>query len=228
MPYKDPEKAKAAKKKYDEKRAGRTRNFATVVYPESAPDNWIDILNEYHVATLISPLHDCDIDPSGNLKKPHYHVLLIFEGPKDFDNQVKPIFDSIGAVGRELVNSVRGYARYLCHLDNPEKHQYDVNDVRQLGGADYLGLIQLPTDDIQILKDIFLFIRKNEIYSMAEFLDVVAVHRPEWFSTVALSRGYIVDKYIKSRAWERDTGYQRVTERGGNIVDPNTGEIFER
>lgn len=225
MPYKDPEKAKAAKKKYDEKRAGRTRNFATVVYPESAPDDWIDILSEYHVATLISPLHDRDIDPNGNLKKPHYHVLLIFEGPKDFNNQVKPIFDSIGAVGRELVNSVRGYARYLCHLDNPEKHQYDVNDVRQLGGADYLAITQLPTDDIKMLMDIFAYVREHNIYSLADLLDLCAIHRPEWFSLIALSRGYIVDKYLKSITWERDTGYQRVSECSCNVVDPETGEI---
>lgn len=228
MPIKDPEKKKEAQKRADAKRAGRTRNFATIVYPESAPENWREILDDLHVPTLISPLHDRDTNPNGEIKKAHYHVLMMWESPMNFATQIAPIFESIGAVGREQVNSARGYARYLCHMDNPEKHQYDMREVTQLGGANYLGLIQLPTDDIQMLKDIFSFIRKNEIYSMAEFLDVIAAHRPEWFSTVALSRGYIVDKYIKSRAWERDTGYQRVTERGGDIVDPNTGEIFEQ
>ena len=98
----------------------RVRNFATVVYPESAPENWIDILNEYHVACLISPLHNRDIDPDLNIKKPHYHVLIMFEGKKNYETQVKPIFDSIGGVGREYVQSIRGYARYLCHLNIAE------------------------------------------------------------------------------------------------------------
>ena len=44
MPIKDPEKKRAAQKRADEKRAGRTRNFATVVYPESAPADWMDRL----------------------------------------------------------------------------------------------------------------------------------------------------------------------------------------
>ena len=113
MPYKDRDKEKESKAKHDARRSGRTRNFATVVYPESAPDDWIEKLEELHVAVLISPLHDKDKNPSGESKKPHYHVLLMFEGPKDFETQIQPIFDSIGAVGRELVNSVRGYARYL-------------------------------------------------------------------------------------------------------------------
>ena len=119
MPYKDKDKEKESKARYEAKRSGRTRNFATVVYPESAPEDWINKLEELHVAVLVSPLHDKDINPSGEPKIPHYHVLLMFESPKDFETQIQPIFDSIGAVGRELVNSARGYARYLCHLYNP-------------------------------------------------------------------------------------------------------------
>lgn len=37
---------------------GRTRNFATIVYPESAPENWKSILENEIVPALISPLHD--------------------------------------------------------------------------------------------------------------------------------------------------------------------------
>lgn len=43
----------------------RTRNFATVVYPESAPENWERILEEHCVPAFISPLHDKDIDAEG-------------------------------------------------------------------------------------------------------------------------------------------------------------------
>ena len=40
----------------------RYRNFACVVYPESAPDNWQSILSDHHISAFISPLHDKDID----------------------------------------------------------------------------------------------------------------------------------------------------------------------
>ena len=217
MPIKDPEKKRAAQKRADEKRAGRTRNFATVVYPESAPADWMDRLNDYHVAALVSPLHDRDTNPSGEPKKPHYHVMLIFEGPKEFETQVKPIFD-------EMVNSARGYARYLCHLDNPEKAQYDPAEVRCMGGADYYGITNLPTDDIKMLGEIMSYIREQEIYSFAEFLEGCQLLRPDWYSLAALSRGWIIREYIKSLAWEKETGYVRVSDRAP-AADPATGEV---
>ena len=40
----------------------RTRNYACVVYPESAPKHWISILDSFHVASFISPLHEHDVD----------------------------------------------------------------------------------------------------------------------------------------------------------------------
>ena len=53
---------------------GRTRNFATVIYPESAPSDWKEILNQEFIPAFISPLHDRDTNPTGEPKKPHYHV----------------------------------------------------------------------------------------------------------------------------------------------------------
>ena len=119
--------------------SARYRNFATVVYPESAPENWKDIFSSFKIPSFISPLHDCDKNLNDEPKKPHYHVMIMFEGKKSFE-QVQEIFDQIGGVGCELVNSVRGYSRYLCHLDNPEKYQYNVEDVVSFGGADYFAM----------------------------------------------------------------------------------------
>ena len=58
----------------------RGRNFATMVYPESAPENWREILAGYFIPAFISPLHDKDLNPTGEPKKPHHHVMLMFEG----------------------------------------------------------------------------------------------------------------------------------------------------
>lgn len=217
MPTKDSEKLKAARARADAKRVGRTRNFATVVYPDSAPADWKEKLNQLHVAAFISPLHDKDVNPNGELKKAHYHVLVMFEGPKDYDTQVKPIFDEIGAVGREIVNSARGYARYLCHLDNPEKATYSPSEVLCMGGADYYGVVTLPTDDLKVITEIKRFCRENEIYSLAEIIDIAESLHPEWYSTIVMSRCYVIDKYIKSLEWERASGYVRVENRTGKL-----------
>ena len=218
MPTKDPEKKKAKQARADAKRAGRTRNFATVVYPESAPADWMERLDQHHIAALVSPLHDRDKNPSGEPKKPHYHVLLMFESPADYESKVAPIFAEIGGVGREVVGSARGYARYLCHLDNPEKAQYDPTDVRSLGGADYFAVTNLPTDDVKMLAEMMQFIREAGIYSFAEFLEMSQIQNPQWFSVAALSRGWVIKEYIKSLAWECESGYVRAVER--NSVAP--------
>lgn len=130
----------------------KTRNYYTVVYPDSAPKNWIDVLSEERVPAFVSPLHDADVNPDGEAKKPHWHVMIMFDGPKPAD-RARAIFDKIGGVGCDAVVSVRGYARYLCHLDNPEKHQYDQGDVRQLSGADYVAAIGLPTDKYKAVQE---------------------------------------------------------------------------
>ena len=163
-------------------------------------------LDQCHVAALVSPLHDRDTNPSGEPKKPHYHVLLMFESPADYESKVAPIFAEIGAVGRETVNSARGYARYLCHLDNPEKAQYSPSEVRCMGGANFYAVTNLPTDDIEMLGEVFSFIREQGIYSLAELMDLTQIHHPDWFYMIVMSRCYVIDKYIKSLAWEQETG----------------------
>lgn len=91
----------------------RTRNFATVVYPDSAPEGWQELLVQQFVPALVSPLHDRDINPTGEPKKPHYHVILAFDNVKTIE-QAQEVFSVIGGVGCEPVKSLRAYTRYPC------------------------------------------------------------------------------------------------------------------
>lgn len=157
----------------------RSRNFATVVYPESAPEDWQDILARHCVPAFISPLHDRDVNPGGEPKKPHYHVVLMFEGKKSIP-QVTEIFESIGGVGCEVVKSIRGYARYLCHLDNPEKAQYNIDDVRSIA-SDYIGTIGLAIDKHVALGEMQDFCEKYNIYSFYLLCRYARENRTDWY-----------------------------------------------
>ena len=179
----------------------RYRNFATVVYPESAPDNWQSILADKFVPAFISPLHDRDIDPLNQPKKPHYHVVIMFEGKKSVE-QAFELFADIGGVGCEVVNSIRGYARYLCHLDNPEKAQYSTEDVRCLCGADYSGTCSLVIDKYKAIKDMRAFIKENNIYSYAKLFDYCAEERFDWFRVLCDNGTVVIKEYIKSLEWQ--------------------------
>lgn len=58
-----------AKKKSSLPADGRTRNWCAVVYPDSAPENWRDILDGQHICWVESPLHDQDVNPgTGEVK----------------------------------------------------------------------------------------------------------------------------------------------------------------
>lgn len=178
----------------------RVRNFATVVYPESAPSDWQEILSRQFIPAFISPLHDKDINPTGEPKKAHYHVMLMFEGKKSKE-QVQEIFSLIGGVGCEVVNSIRGYARYLCHLDNPEKYQYSVDDVRALCGSDYAGTIGLAIDKYKAIREMIAFCDEFNIFSYSDLLEYCSQERADWFRVLCDNGTLVMREYLKSKDW---------------------------
>lgn len=183
----------------------RFRNFATVLYPDSenTPENWLSILQDFKTPVLVSPFHDQDINPTGEPKKPHYHILIMFEGMKSQD-QVKELFDQIGGVGLETVNSIRGYARYLCHLDNPDKHQYSVSDVQQFSGADFIEIIGLPSDRYDIIGEMIDHCQSERIYSYATLLVYARHNRNDWFRILCDSGTIVMKEFLKSFRWESE------------------------
>lgn len=179
---------------------GRTRNYACVVYPESAPSNWQEIVSNAKIPVFISPLHDKDINPTGEPKKPHYHVMVMYETVKTKE-QAEDFFKTIGGVGCEVVNSVRGYARYLKHLDNPEKFQYQ-DDVTCYGGADYMHAIGTAADKAKSIREMVAWIEENDIICFADLFTYASINRSDWFDTLINSGAYVIKEFIKSRTWK--------------------------
>ena len=185
--------------------ARRFRNFATVVYPDSVntPEHWRSILEDFKTPILISPFHDQDLNVTGEAKKPHYHVLISFEGMKSPD-QVKELFDQVGGVGLETVNSLRGYARYLCHLDNPDKHQYSPADVLQLSGADFFEIIALPSDRYGLIGEMIDYCQAELVFSYAALLIYARSYREDWFRILCDSATIVMKEFLKSLRWEHE------------------------
>ncbi len=178
----------------------RTRNFACVVYPESAPEDWLDILSEMKIPAFVSPFHDLDVNPTGEVKKPHYHVMVMFEGKKSTE-QVLEIFDQIGGVGCEQVNSIRSYARYLCHLDNPDKTQYQPEDVKAFGGADYFGIINMAADKHRCIKEMIEFCKDNGLVAYKQLMDYALEFRYDWFRVLCDNGSIVMREYLRSHTW---------------------------
>lgn len=185
----------------------RYRNAATVVYPESAPENWLDILMSYKVPCFVSPLHDKDTNPTNEPKKAHFHVMVMNEGKKSTD-QFRQIFESIGGQGCERINSLRGYSRYLCHLDNPEKYQYPIEDVKSLCGADYMESIGLPSDKYKCIREILQWIEENDCDAFCDLLTYCSMFHDDWFRVLCDNSTYVVKEYLTSRTWKKEHGLE--------------------
>ena len=180
---------------------GRTRTWAMVVYPDSAPDNWQEILAEEHAPVLISPLHDSDMNADGTPKKAHWHVLLMYAGKKS-RKHIDELAKKLNAPKPQPVSDKRGYARYLVHADNPEKHQYSQDDVVCLGGADYLSHFESAADVDGTVGEMMDWLDEQGIVSFAALARYARANKPEWFRVLTSSRSYFLSQYCKSKQWE--------------------------
>lgn len=179
----------------------RTRIFGCVVYPDSAPDDWLSIISDEHVPVFVSPLHNQDINPDGEIKKAHYHVMVMYEGVKTEDQFIE-FRDRFGGVGTEIIASKRGYARYLCHLDNPEKFRYNIDDVLEFAGADYKDSISRDSDKYKTIKAMISYIRNNHVCAYTQFMDYCMDYEPEWFTCLCSSGTYVIKSYIEEQRKE--------------------------
>lgn len=181
------------------KKETRTRNWWFVLYPESAPPDWRDTLDELHIQYAISPLHDRDVDANGELKKPHWHVILVFEGVKSY-SQIKEITDSLNAPIPQAVNGLVGTVRYLVHRDNPDKAQYPAEEIVCGGGFDIAEVMnRSASDKRRIVREIYEFISMNDITEFYQLTDYAYHYNPDWFDILMDGHTVVFNAVIKSR-----------------------------
>ena len=100
----------------------KKRYWAMVLYPESAPINWLEILQNTGLPCAISPLHDKDINADNTPKKPHFHIILCYENPTTYKNVKENICDLLNQPIPQPLESIRGY--YLYGQDNDNNLLY--------------------------------------------------------------------------------------------------------
>lgn len=201
--------------------AGRTRNWSVIGYPESLKMGWLDILSEKGVQAIISPLHDKDVfikdieengaivHHKGDLKKAHFHIIFIFDSVKTSDqvyNLVKEISVEGGAVHPIAILNLRSSVRYLIHKDNPDKAQYQLEDVINIGGVDlekYITSDKEKEEDInERFLTIFNLIQEEDIDSFNTLVSLTLGLDYEYFSLVR-KNAFFFSQIIKDRFFQR-------------------------
>lgn len=175
------------------------RIFSGIGYKESMKENWIELLEETGLAIAVSPYHDSDINPDGEIKKAHYHILFKFEGPTTLKH-VMNLCSEIGIVQIKKIESLRGMYRYHLHLDNPEKYQYEDKDRILINGFDPRDADALTATEIdRITNDILGFIEDNDILEYRDLLHIFRENCMVNMLTVAKSHTVLFNSYIRSK-----------------------------
>lgn len=203
----------------------KARYWWFVLYPDSVPDNWLEFLQKTGLPFCVSPLHEYDVNPDGELKKPHYHVILCWSGPTTFSNVKKNITDPLGQPHPQYLMSVKGAYRYLTHQDNPEKYQYNDNDIRPYGGFninDYAELTISDEDRIYDSLENIIFQNKiSDLYQLIKFLDKDGLYELKSFIR---RHTYYVEKLLSSLRNSNYFGSEEYKKDFG--IDFETGEII--
>ena len=180
----------------------KKRNWAFIVWTDSVPTDWKDILQSTGLMFAISPLHDKDINPTGEQKKAHYHVIMTYDGPTTFNNALK-VAKSVNANTVQPLEQIRGYYRYFTHIDNPEKYQYDSNDITTINGFDINNYIELTyTEVIKYLAQIQQIIRDKKFLEYADLCDYLLDKDLKELHEIAISKTTFLKAYIDSRRFK--------------------------
>lgn len=170
----------------------KKRVWSIIGYPSSLPADWLQVLTETGLKVAISPLHDKDIkvlqqdfeedseNTSGIYKKPHYHIMLIWENPTTYNN-VLELALKINSKIIKPVESPVGMFWYHIHRyeRDPNKPMYDNKDRILLNGCSEDDFIDLDDDDKFTLKEIMTDM--IERYNIIDFLQLKRMIQKKYF-----------------------------------------------
>lgn len=178
----------------------KKRNWTFVLYEDSCAKDW----EEYLISTGVPfsyAYHDKDKTEIGEPKKPHYHVVLCFDGPITYSN-VSNYAKRVGAANDVVqpVGSVRGIVRYFCHKDNPDKYQYSEDIIQCRNGFDPSDYFCLTVTQQKAFKRKTIeFIQYNDIEEYADLIDVLMASDEVDMFDIASQNTFFFTQYIKSR-----------------------------
>jgi hypothetical protein len=220
-----------AEKRYDEKRAGqRTRNWAVIFYPEDLPEDWTSLIDAHHVKWVEGPIHDKDVNADGTPKKTHCHSLFIFENVKtleQIEELLKGIFGEsgtgaiIGVAKPQQATDRSAIVRYMAHMDNPEKAQYDVSKIIGHNGADVAEILKYSATETRLmLIAMEEFIEENGILEVADFSKAIRYDNPEWYTILTTKMTMYFTVFIRSCRHKAAKPPEIVK------IDSETGEVL--
>ena len=177
----------------------RSNKWTFLLYKESVPDNYLDILEEMHIPFVLSPWHDKDVNKeTGEFKKAHKHGVLFFDSLKSYSQVSDVLTSKLNTPAHvEIVMSPKGMYDYFIHAENPEKTRYNIEDIESGCGFE-LDKFLIENNSDKFLSTVIDII---EEHNFTEFNSLVRYARKEDIVLLNLivNKTYFFAKYLDSR-----------------------------
>ena len=112
---------------------------------------------------------------------------------------MKSLTEALGQPIPQPLEQIRGYYRYLTHKDNPDKAQYDENDIETINGFSIRDFVELTSSEVvSKKKEIQLLIRDLEIIEYSVLMDYLLDNSLEIEYEVAANHTIYFSTYIAS------------------------------
>ena len=179
----------------------RSNKWAFLIYEESTPSNYQDILEQMHIPYILSPWHNQDIDQStGLIKKSHKHGALFFDSLKSY-SQVSELLQQHLNTPRhiEIIMSPKGMFDYFIHASNSDKTLYDINDIESGCGCGFdLNQFLLDQGQSEVFNNIIDMIENHNFIEFQDLVMYARQHHPSYLNLI-IQRTYFFAKYLDSR-----------------------------
>ncbi|UGQ07096.1 replication protein [Streptococcus anginosus] len=189
----------------------RSNKWAFLLYKESAPENYLDILEEMQVPYILSPWHDQDVDKkTGELLKAHKHGALFFDSLKSYTQVSELLTENLNTPKKvQIVLSPKGMLDYFTHAQNPDKTPYNAEDIESGAGFD-LDQFLVEQQSGRFINEVIDLIND---YNFTEFQDLViyARHNDPRLLTLIMNRTYFFTKFIESKRYHASRHIKDVT-----------------
>lgn len=175
----------------------KSKYWGLIVYPDSAPDDWISLLEDLYVPFAVSPLHDRDVDKNGILKKAHWHVVFQFSNSTT-SGIVKRAAVLTHSPGYIPLVSGSGSYQYLTHMNQKDKFQYSSDEVKIYNGFVVPDVSGDEDDGCKNMKELFKYVRDNRIAEYSVLLDRLVDESRDDLFMLAVRNAYSLRSYLMS------------------------------
>lgn len=177
----------------------KARYFAGIVAPDSAPSDWRQRLKDSHAPFAVSPLHTADTE--NNFE--HYHVVYKHSNTVSLEGAKRAIPQGIFKNEYLIpLHHPRLYQRYLIHLDDPDKQQFeDGRNAIEIINAFPLDLTRdfSQEERMEQRREIFEFIRDYNIVEYSDLIDALAAGGAEDLLDYAANHTILFNTYLTSK-----------------------------